>query len=516
MFDFAATELQSIDELLESKLAWAQDRQALCEQMALDASRLLSCVEDRLGDYSGQGFFRRCWSGLSGKNGEVERANARDLIEMQKHAWRYINLLQERDLLMAHSVITVKNNLLTLAVQQDETRDEITRLAGRIYDRFVALESRVEHIQVASNIHSWLLTLETRDYDEKYTPHLRLLRVVGDFHALKGESWNADELKYLQKALREVGLNPKQTLTIYDFVDALIDEIEEHGFNIFNSLTDIDRDHPFDSGFIVDAISAPAFGALYQVKNNYAVSSRVIRPLQRRLNFSHADAMKAIIQDFVTEHGIDTSSSIPLQHLAVELLGCLSLARRLMRAQETEIQSVEDKILGASNEEIGGDIAWLLSHSSEKSEAPKEIKKEQEAKNKLCERIIIECLLEYQDGDFYIGEKIPEQKHKMARKEFPVDPRAKMLGLIDTTLFGGCDEGMAICNIGIYWNNSGSKTVKKFVSWGELIGGRQFIDARDDKVYLAQGAYFQPLGSRLNAKYIARMIIDLIGRLEKL
>lgn len=170
MFDYSQSELQVIDQALEGKLAWARDGRAQAEQMALDASRLLSCVEDRLGDYAGQGFFKRCWFGLSGKNGAIERANQNDLVEMQKYAWRYINLLQERDLLAAQSIIAVKNNLLTLAIDQSAIKDEITRLADRVYDRFVALEDRVAKVEAAQNIHGWLLTIDACDYDEKFPP----------------------------------------------------------------------------------------------------------------------------------------------------------------------------------------------------------------------------------------------------------------------------------------------------------------------------------------------------------
>jgi hypothetical protein len=506
MFDFATTELQAIDDVLEPKLAWAQNRQAQSEQMALDASRLLSCVDDRLGDYASQGFFRRCWFTLSGKSGEVERANAHDLVEMQKHAWRYITLLQERDLLMAHSVIAVKNNLLTLAVRQNDQRGEIMRLAGRVYDRFVALESRMDRIEVASNIHSWLLTIETRNYDEKYTPYLRLLRVVRDFHALKGDSWNADELKYLQTALRNVGLNPKQTLTLYDFVNGLVEEIEEHGFGTFAALTEIDQERRIDNGFVVDAISAPAFGALYQVKDNYTVSSRVIRALQKRLEVSHADAMKMILHDFVTDHGIDTSSSIPLQHLAVELLGCLSLARRLAVAGTEAEQCGSDADGGEAVRPIGqpdGQVDALTDDGR--------IQKEQ---SEHYQQIIIKCLSEYQDGDFYIRDNIPTSKVKAARRAFPIDYRVKIFGLIDTTLFGGCDEGMAICDNGVYWNNIASKSGEKFASWGDLIANKQFIHVIENKVCFSPGNYFLPQGCKLSAKFVARMITDLVERLE--
>lgn len=339
MFDISKSEAQAIDGFLEQKLAWATNRRALSEQMALDASRLLSCTEDRLEVYAGQGFFKRCWFTLSGKVGEAERASTKDLVEMQKYAWRYINLLQERDLLAAHSIIAVKNNLLTLAVDQEEVRKEVCRLAGRVYDRFVALEERVGNIEVSQQIHGWLLTIDTRDYDEILPPNLRLLRVVSDFYSMKSDAWNVMELKYLQKAIKEVGLDPKLTVSVSGFVDAVIEEIEKYDYITFAKLmTYGDLDDP-DNDFIIEAIAAPAFSSLYQIKHHYTTSSRVIRSLQKKMNISHSEALKTILADFIEERGIDTAVKVPLKDLATEILSCLSLARRLEPNEAIEHQT---------------------------------------------------------------------------------------------------------------------------------------------------------------------------------
>lgn len=374
MFDYSTTELQTIDEALEPKLAWATSRQAHCEQMALDASRLLSCVEGRLQDYSGQGFFKRCWFSLSGKNGSIERANHNDLLEMQKYAWRYINLLQEKNLLLAHSVITVKNNLLTLSIEQNDIKDEITRLANKIYDRFINLESRVGKIEAAQNIHGWLLTLDTYDYDEKFSPNLRLLRVVSDFHAHKSSDWNITEIRYLQKALKEVGLNTKSSLTISDFIDGVIDEIEESSFHNFSSMLTSDDDIILEDKFIIDAISAPSFSSLYHIKENYTTSSRVIKTIQKRMNISHSEAMKDTLHSFIEEHGIDTKISVPLKDLAIEILGCISLAQKLStveREAKREPSIKESEI--TSNQVSSAPLAnRLTSHPTEPSD-PEEL-----------------------------------------------------------------------------------------------------------------------------------------------
>jgi len=329
MFDFSSSEIQTIDGVLEKKLAWANNRTALSEQMALDASRLLSCTEERLADCSGQGFFKRCWFTLSGKTGAIERANASDLLEMQKYAWRYINLLQERDLLEATSIIAVKNNLMTLALSQDEIRNEVTRLADRVYDRFVALEDRVANIEASQRIHGWLLTIDSREYDTRFPENLRLLRVVCDFYSMKSDSWNVTEIKCLHKALKEVGLDIKSNIGVSSFVDGLTDEIEQKGYDVFLTLITNNLNTGVDDDFVTDCISAPAFSSLYQIKKNYSSSSKIIKALQKNLQISHAEAIKIVLHDFIDEQGIDRSIKVPLRDLATEILFCFSLIQRL-------------------------------------------------------------------------------------------------------------------------------------------------------------------------------------------
>ncbi|MGY0835674.1 hypothetical protein [Azospirillum argentinense] len=517
MFDYTAAELERIDESLEPKLAWAKDRQALCEQMALDASRLLSCVEDRLDDYRGQGFFRRCWSSLSGKTGAVERANQRDLIEMQRHAWRYINLLQERELLLAHSVITVKNNLLALAVSQNDTKIEITRLANRIYDRFVVLEQRVDKIEVSQAIHSWLLTLATYDYEDRYPANLRLLRVVSDFYALKSGPWSVVELKYLHKALGEVGLNPKHVVTVSDFIDGLIDEIEFQGFGLFSPL--ITPSHPgaLGNGFVIDTISSPAFSALYQIKDNYTVSSRVIRALQKRLELGHAEAIKIIMNEFIDELGIDTSATVPVKDLAVEILGCLSLAERLASVED---RCGETEVSGAGNAHSGQDAFPTAAPTPNRAHREE---RDMPASNGNTEpggsrwqNDFIQCLRTYEGDDLYVLENIPAKKLKNAIRSFPIDHRDDVVALIDTTLFGSCEDGMAFTMRGIYWRNDwATDSQEHFLSWDELVGVKKGIVKKSSTVELGRGNACSFAGASTGADKARNLLIQLVTMYEE-
>ncbi|TXH71233.1 MAG: hypothetical protein E6Q83_03255 [Thiothrix sp.] len=336
MYELTLTEQNKVDAQLERKLEWARTHQLEAEQLALDATRLLSCTADRLEDYRNQGFFKRCWYSLSGKNGDMQRANQHDLLAMQQYSWRYINLLNERNILLAHSMITVKNNLLTLAIKEEETRNEIKRMAEKVYDRFVALEDRMHEVEVSTNIHRWLLTLDTLDYDERYTPYFRLLRIVNDFILLKDGNWSPQELRYLQKAVKEAGLPWKQPISIMNFVVGLINEINGSGQKRFEDLLRCKNGIILPASFILENISTPTYASLFSIVDNYSKSSNIIEILAQQLNCSKDHALKRVILNIVVKQGVDIKAQIPLRDLAIELLSCTSVSRQLFALSENE------------------------------------------------------------------------------------------------------------------------------------------------------------------------------------
>lgn len=267
-------ELQSIDARLENLKGWAVSRRAEAEQLAMDATRLMACAQDRLDRIKNQGFFRRCWNWFTGKTGEMERANTSDLLQMQTTAFRYVSMVQEQQILTAHSLLTLKNNLASLEVKEEETQNLITQLAQRTQERFENLESRVDQLEISSNLQGWLLSLEERDYDEKFpTDYIRLFRVINDFYQIKNDNWNYTDLMFMRKAIRTVGLNPKQKISLDTFIDKLVDEIQNQnvGLTVYSDAISQFAPAGVDnySKYALENISSPVFTTLHGLKIQY-------------------------------------------------------------------------------------------------------------------------------------------------------------------------------------------------------------------------------------------------------
>ncbi len=346
MFIYSQKDLNTIDPILEPLFARAKEHAAQTEQLAMDATRLMSVRPDQFEMSAKQPFFKRLAANFNGQTAD----NVNNLYEMQRIGWRYIQILNERDLMMAHSMITVKNNLMTLAVKETETRQMLTLMANKIADRFEKLEESVGRIEAQQNIHSWLLTLDTYDYPDKYPEKLRLLLIVKEFFKLKQSNWNFTEIKYLQKALKEAELPWREEITLADFIDDLIDEIEAKGFHVYDQLIALNgANGRIEQKFILENISAPSHKSLYKIADNYDASSEMIDLLADQLSISKKDAMKKVLRGFIEKEGIDTTIKIPMRDLAVELLGCHGLVLGLVSKESEKTDSIPKRNIWWAN-----------------------------------------------------------------------------------------------------------------------------------------------------------------------
>lgn len=328
------TEVRALDSKVEQMMDWAKDRQAEAEQLAQDSARLLGCVSDRMEKLRKQNFFIRCWSRFNGDAASAERANAGDLIEMQKIAYRYVNMLQERQLLLAHSLLSLKNNLYSLAIKETETRELINELAKRTLLRFEKLENRVGQLEISQNLQGWLLGLEERDYEEKYpTEYMRLFRVINDFYRIKNDNWNYNDLMFMRKAIRTVKIDPKTRLSLNKFIDSLIDEIlnENVGFSKYSdAITEADSGEIQNySTFAIDNLSSPVFSTIHGLHTQFIDRLDIVETLQEELNISQSEALKKLLRNSIAQMNIDLDYEFPLAETAIEILGCMRLMERL-------------------------------------------------------------------------------------------------------------------------------------------------------------------------------------------
>ena len=272
------TEIANDDQnRLDLLIEHAKHNQAEAQQLALDASRLLGISSERFDEFKDKGFFKRCWYKISGKHGDLLRANQADLIEMQKFSWYYLMKLQEQNLIEAQSIAVIRNNLQELASATLETRVAIVRLVEKFDHRIVKLEE-------VTAIHDWLISIKVKGYD-RYPELHRMLRVVFDYFKIIQEKGIAYERiegrKDIEAALHELSVDYKRELTLAEFVSQLLDEIMEIGFDQFRDLIKIMvAGNSVDSAFILENVSGSGYNSIYIVEHELPHIKNVVQHIE--------------------------------------------------------------------------------------------------------------------------------------------------------------------------------------------------------------------------------------------
>lgn len=79
---------------------------------------------------------------------------------------------------------------------------------------------------------------------------------------------------------------------------------------------------------------------------------------------------------------------------------------------------------------------------------------------------LTEICSRYSGPDYYVAEKIPQNKLKSAMKAYPVPKGGLVIALIDTTVLGTALDGFAVGEHGISWKNFSSGSLR----WDEFRG----------------------------------------------
>lgn len=134
---------------------------------------------------------------------------------------------------------------------------------------------------------------------------------------------------------------------------------------------------------------------------------------------------------------------------------------------------------------------------------------------------LMRTLNNHATSGFYIGHNIPTNKLRNATAHFPVPRDASVLGLIDCTVFGSCENGLAITDQGLFWKNDDSfglttYTSKNYLPWDELIQNQHEIKIKDLKILFGSGAVFEMAGSSMSpsqAYHLFHALAELLAEL---
>lgn len=246
---------------LSSLIERSKSKKAFSQQLALDASKLLTTSEKRLNKIKDAGFAKRCWYSFTGKNQEIINQNSTDLIAIQHFAWHYLKELQEQNLIKAQSIATIRNNLSATNELLYETREFLEQAVDKI-----------ENIDGRLGLSEWSLNIKANKRKFKsYPKKILVLYLIYDFVKTHREfDFGRKDVNHLIVLLEEMNINCDEDIRFIDFIIELLNDIEVIKLDGYLNLINLSSDQYYiDNKFINENISSQFFNALYFLSNDY-------------------------------------------------------------------------------------------------------------------------------------------------------------------------------------------------------------------------------------------------------
>lgn len=349
MTDMTAEQQQQIFhqplEVAEQKVVYDLVRQhkanaALTQQLALDASKLISSSQNRLQDQASSGFFKRFWGAVSGKNNENNLLNQSDTMQMQKLAWHYLMQLQQQNLINSQSIAIIRNNLGTMNEYIIETRDFLEQAIDKINRRLV-------HVENNTRFNNWSLDIEANKRRYKsYPDNILVLSLAYDFmrRHQDAELVTAD-INYLIVTLEKLGVNCDEEVRLLDFILELIDQIDIISIDRYRSLIELSVDeHEIDSHFIQTNISGIGFNALYFLSEQY---EKIVSLIDDDALCNSDEAREKLISRLFGEAFSGLSTIYSIRDLISEVIGgslvTIDIYRDINGLNATTLEDTQDE-----------------------------------------------------------------------------------------------------------------------------------------------------------------------------
>lgn len=331
-------------KMLSSMLSQSKTSPVATQQLAIDASRLITQTEERLKSQIQTGFFKRFANAISGKNSEYQLQNQSDVIQMQKVGWHYLKALQQQNLIQAQSIAIIRNNLSTISDYVIETRDFLEIAIDRI-------DHRLTQVENSTGLSQWALNIEANKRRFKsYPEKLLILYLTCDFIRSNQKAITSGSgLNTLIVTLESLGVNCDEEMQLLDFIVQLIDDIDVSGIERYRDVISISfDDQVVDSDFIQKNISGIAFNAFYFLSSQY---EKLIDLLSDSAIYSDDEARAKFISKFFGHQFAGLTSAYSVRDLTGEIAAGRLLAIELYKA-EHGLNVIEDAEIEEQAEEF--------------------------------------------------------------------------------------------------------------------------------------------------------------------
>ncbi len=337
-------------EAIKALVGKCKANAAFTQQLALDASRLVTTSQERLAKQSDAGFIKRLISTISGTTSVNKLLNQKDMLQIQKFAWHFLQQLQQQNLINAQSIAVIRNNLGTMNEYIIETRNFLELAIDKI-------DNRLQHVENNTSFNNWSLNIDANKRRFKSTPKtLLILRLTYDFMRSHKNVVliERDINNYLVTTLEKLDINCDEEVKLLDFISELIDQIEVVGIDQYRAIIELSFDeHTVDSDYIQKNISGIGFNALYFLSDYY---ENIVDLIGDDELCNSDEFREKIISKFFGSEFSGLSSTYSIRNLICEMIGGSQLSIDVYK-DEHGLSVVQDEVF----DEAQPDVVALVS-----------------------------------------------------------------------------------------------------------------------------------------------------------
>ncbi|EPC8419154.1 hypothetical protein ACR3AO_001724 [Bacillus wiedmannii] len=356
---------QELDIYIEATLATHKENSTKINKLVIDSVTALTASESRSAELANQGFFKRFWGGITGKNTKIRSRIDMDLSRSQYASQQMIQKLAEQNLITFETVTLLNNKLNSMMIEVDE---EINTIYGTLAHFFkktrsdiIQMESRLDKLEHNINLLYWKSSIEHLVYNNTEYPLLtdieKICCIVNDFYQIGKGNWSTPDLMLLKSTLSDCGVNVRGTISYKaffrylienpDLIDRLFDKINVD--NLHNSQV-----------YEVPLLKGIEKSTKIKQDEKYILDS-LIEPLESaNVPFNKIDLQLTIIHNYLKNSAYITSDKeVNIFELAVELLANIKmidnnyLNEEPIEQLQSELSTEEEsKIINNTNKDL--------------------------------------------------------------------------------------------------------------------------------------------------------------------
>ncbi|MDA1542422.1 DUF6273 domain-containing protein [Bacillus cereus group sp. LD113LC] len=337
---------QELDLYIEQTINAHKENSAQINKLVIDSVTALTASQARSAELASQGFLKRFWGGLSGKNSKIRNRIDLDLSQAQYASQQMIQKLAEQNLMTFETVTLVNNKLNVMMIEVEE---EINTIYGTLIRFFkqtrsdlIQMENRLDTLERNVNLLQWSRTIEYQMYNgleySDLTDIEKICCIVNDFYHIGKGDWNTSDLLLLKSTLSDIELPVREKISYQSFFRSLVENqnligrlFEEINLDSFNNFYEYE----------IPLLKGIEKATKLQQKEKYVVDTLKEQLDGANVTFNEIDLQISMIHNYLKNSAyMLTDKEVNIFELVVELLANIKMIDTSSRLREQEELSV--------------------------------------------------------------------------------------------------------------------------------------------------------------------------------